>query len=168
MNSFIQVLSLSRRRHVVLHPNTHQSATPVPSVGCLSAMCSRFSFLFPSLFFPTASLLLNVFVQILNRGRGQFVRGGQTARSPSTPHLLLRLLFCCSDATSRRPECQSLPLNLVLSSLTFHKRHPLLPSANLPCDPSLFTPLLSLYFSLSLKYSTPERPTTPSSPWDLE
>lgn len=47
----------------------------------------------------------------------------------------------------------------------------LLPSAYLPCDPSLpisVFPLLSLCFSLSLKSSTPESPKTPESPWDLE
>lgn len=171
-NSFSLYSTLIPQAHFTLHQ------APVPPTCSLCRL--TFTSALASIPFhplPPFLLSLNVFVQIWNRDEGHFVQGlflfgDRLLISRLPPHLLdfPLLLHLLLGLGKLGIWVSQAPLNLVLSSLVLFFKI-LLPSAYLPCDPSLpisVSPLLSLCFSLSLKSSTPESPKTPSSPWDLE
>lgn len=171
MNSHILILSLSNTQHA--HSNKHKCPHLVPSVGCPSSSALAIILFHPSPFF----LSLNVFVQIWNRDEGHFVQGlflvgDRLLLSPSPltlhplgfPVLLHLLLGLGKLGIWISPP----PLKLVLSSLVFKI---LLPSAYLPCDPSLpicvFSSSVSMFLLLSevLDPWEPEDPREPLGPW---
>lgn len=128
---------------------------------------------FPS--FSPFFLLLNVFVRIWNRDKGHFVKGlffWETADFLLTSNPSSARLPSASSFAAWTWQVGDLSITASTKSCAFLislLKSPL-PSAYLPCDPSLpisVSPLLSFCFSLSEVFNTwePEDPLQPLGPW---
>lgn len=167
-----RTLSELPQTHVTLHSNKHPCPQLVPSVGRPFSSALALILFHPLL--PSSSRWMYL-CKSENRDEGHFCSflvedRPPISRSSLTLHLLdlpllLHLLLGLGKLGIRVSQP---PLNLVLSSLVLKKS--LLPSAYLPCDPSLPISLfssVSLFLPLSEVFDPrePEDPVQPLGPW---